>query len=337
MSNENRPSTLETLCLPEEVGRIVNNQSILLTPSVAEKLIQELFAGQTVKSRQIKEKVDAVHEERGGQLSSAKSHLVHRALGNMKKDGRAGSGPGPGYWVIFPEDSSESKIHRVESLNAFMEWVEGLPSGEYVYRGVSNKDYPTEVSSDRFSFAISQINFTENPLVALWMACRESSSGFVDGRVYAIDIGPGGSLLKWVSPDDALKQGYKLYHWQQNYQESRMLTQEIVIQVFEGCDISEPDKQKISDSLKTSAGISEDTLLPDFQGYPQEDANEADDAENQKEFFARTHLEHSLWSYQTGKTDAAVQYYRAAMEMNPATEDLKSFYRKRAAFFFRQG
>ena len=47
----------------------MNNQDgQILTPSVAQELIIELFAGATVQKQEIVRAVDAAHTERGGQL-----------------------------------------------------------------------------------------------------------------------------------------------------------------------------------------------------------------------------------------------------------------------------
>ena len=109
------------------------------------------------------------------------------------------------------------------------------------------------------------IDFTKNPLVALWMACRRSGKGSVKGKVNAVDISSR-SPFKLVSSDEALnkeinhffqgdeKTGYQLYHWQPHYQDIRMLAQQSVF-LFGGgwdaikpsvaCVISEQHKQEI--------------------------------------------------------------------------------------------
>ena len=132
----------------------MNNQSArVLTAQIAQELIQELFAGQTVRLQEIKERVDEVHAERGGLSSSYKwHHPVTYALSRMKRMGLADN-PSRGLWFIlsevsykseespqseklrYSEDQSESPI---ETLKEFMAWIEELPRGEYVYRGVSN-------------------------------------------------------------------------------------------------------------------------------------------------------------------------------------------------------
>ena len=74
-----------------------------LTPSIAEKLIQELFAGQTVEKREIMRIVDETHSERGGRPSRARfHHPVTLALSKMKRSGLLDN-PSRGIWIIHSE------------------------------------------------------------------------------------------------------------------------------------------------------------------------------------------------------------------------------------------
>ena len=73
------------------------------TPSKAQELIQELFAGQSAKRQQIIREVSDVHKERGGRPPRAKTqHPVTRALSKMKQLGLAGN-PELGLWSILLE------------------------------------------------------------------------------------------------------------------------------------------------------------------------------------------------------------------------------------------
>ena len=415
-----------------------------LTPSIAQDLILELFAGSTAQRQEIVRRVDEVHRERGGQPPTAKvHHPAAHALSKMKRIGLANN-PKRGHWSISSKESPESeapsrseKQDSIKSLNEFIKWVQGLPQGEYVYRGVSNKDYEIEASTyrrlkdekgnfrneeDKGAERLRQINwemiedakrhrhgweneqpppdlvllaklqhsgaatclidFTRNPLVALWMACRKSGSGSVPGKVYAIEISSG-SPFKPVSSDEARqmeindffqgdkKTGYQLYQWQPDYQDNRMLAQQSVflfggswdaIKLSKSCVISEKHKQEIWDSLKKSAGISEDILFPDFEGFAsqraqnksyyqpdvpiktgsepdsQEDVtDEAIDEQNQKESAAISYLRLSLDALQEGNTEAATQYYNRGMEFEPTDQLLNHFYRERAIIHYNKG
>ena len=430
----------------------MNNQSArVLTARIAQELIQELFAGQTVQLQEIKEKVDEVHRERDGLSSSFKwHHPVTYALSKMKRMGLADN-PSRGLWFIFSEvsykseESSQSEEFRysedqsespIETLKGFMEWVERLPRGEYVYRGVSNENYPIEASTyrrlkdekgeirdeDKSAEKLLQINremieeanrhrhgweneqrpyelnllaklqhsgaatclidFTRNPLVALWMACRKSSSGSVAGRVYAVEIGPD-SPFKVVSSDDVEhmridgffqrdeRTGYQLFQWQPHYQDNRMLAQQSVFLFGDGWGaikqsatrvISGKHKQEMWDSLKKSAGISEDILFPDFEGFASQRAqnkayNQPDvsvdmepvlalaenvtgetiDNEGQKESSAIYYLRLSLEAFREGNTEESVHYFNSGVDFEPSDKLLNDFYRERASIHYNKG
>ena len=236
---------------------------------------------------------------------------------------------------------------EIKKLHKFMEWVEGLPDGKFVFRGVSNEKYEIEASTyrrlknDKGGFdneedksaeklleinaemiaaanrhrhrwkneqplsnlnllaelqhhgaATCLIDFTKNPLAALWMACRKSSRGDVNGKVYAVDISARGPY-KPVGVTEAQEKpisfffrrkretGYQLYQWQPNYQNSRMLAQQSIflfgggwgsIKASEECIILKDNKEKIRHSLRELAGITGDILFPDFEGFADQRA-----------------------------------------------------------------
>ena len=65
-----------------------------LTPRIAKKLIQELFAGQTVQKQKIMRAVEETHQERGGFPSQAqRNNPVTLALYDMRQKEEA-SNPG---------------------------------------------------------------------------------------------------------------------------------------------------------------------------------------------------------------------------------------------------
>ena len=397
-----------------------NNDRQTLTPKVAQEFIQELFAGQTVQLQQIKEKIDEVYEGRGGKRSSAKYHPVMRALSKMKREGLADNAKS-GRWSIFSGEPS-----LIKSLDQFMKWIQELPDGNYVYRGVSNKDYPIEASTyrrlknekgeirdeDKTAERLLQVNremiedakrhkhgwendqpprdldllaklqhsgaatclidFTKNPLVALWMACRKSSSGSVPGKVYAVKIGQG-SPFKDVSFNDVgnginhffqrhEKTGYRLYQWQPDYQDNRMLAQQSIflfgggwgeIKESEACVISGQHKKEFRDSLKKSAGISEDILFPDFDGFASQRAqnkayNQPDvsihtdpkptpNEDNQTEYSVIYYLQLSLEAFREGNTEEGLNYYNSGIGFEPSDELLSTYYRERAIIHYEKG
>ncbi len=120
----------------------MNNQDgQVLTPSVAQELIVELFAGATVRKQEIVRAIDEAHTERGGQLPAAGvNRPVTHALSNMKQSGLA-ENPERGIWFIKPA--------RIKTLAEFMKWAKKFTPGEYVFRGIRNEIYPIRASAYR--------------------------------------------------------------------------------------------------------------------------------------------------------------------------------------------
>jgi tetratricopeptide (TPR) repeat protein len=123
-----------------------NYEGQRLVPRIAEQLIIELFAGQTIQTQEIKIKVEEVHAERGGSPYTSKYHPAKIALTKMKKTGLA-ENPQRGYWSIH---SSEDTC--IKTLDGFMKWVSDLyedeeDEREFVFRGVTNEEYPIQASA----------------------------------------------------------------------------------------------------------------------------------------------------------------------------------------------
>ena len=381
-----------------------------LTSSIAQELIQELFAGQTVKKQEILRAVDETHRERGGLPPKVRSrNPIAHTLSRMKQSGLA-ENPKRGFWLVLSKESHQSEEpSQIKTLNQFMEWVQQLPPGEYVYRGVSSEKYPIEASTYRRLkdekgkfrnkedqspeklLAINEemiedanrhrhgwkneqplsdlnllaelqhrgaatclIDFTTNPQVALWMACRDSSHGSAKGKVYAVDISSH-FTYKPVDTDLARREkiayfftrderkGHQLYQWQPNYQNNRMLAQQSIflfgggvgaIKASEKCVISADSKQDISTALAKSAGITEDILFPDFEGFASQRA------QNKKYIIpdARHYLNRASDAYLDGNTNDAIGYCTQGIALQPQDDNLLVLlYIRRADLYERNG
>ena len=218
------------------------------------------------------------------------------------------------------------------------------------------------------------IDFTKNPLVALWMACRDSSRGSVDGKVYAVDI-QSHFTFKRVTIEEAQKskidlffqrddeEGYQLYQWQPNYQNSRMRAQQSIflfgggwqaIKPSKSCIIKESSKKEIRDSLKKLSGITGHILFPDFDGFAEQHAEsksyyieQVDAASeggvdesvdyNQNESLARSYLERGRQASGEGNINEAIRLYNSGMSLQPPSELLSLLYRERADAFYNIG
>ena len=129
-----------------------------LTPSIAQELIRELFAGKTIERQEIIKTVDEEHLERGGAPAKSIYHPVERSLTSMRKSGLA-ENPEHGLWYIRSDESSQDegaeeasqseKPAQIKTLNQFMEWAKKFERGEYVFRGVPNETYGIQASAYR--------------------------------------------------------------------------------------------------------------------------------------------------------------------------------------------
>ena len=127
-----------------------------LTPRIAQELIRELFAGETAEIQQVRNTVDEVHKERGGELSKDRvNHPVTYALSTLKRL-KFAENLERGMWSIFSEEQSElegqsqSEEHsEIETLDQFMEWARKFDRGECVFRGVPNETYGIQASAYR--------------------------------------------------------------------------------------------------------------------------------------------------------------------------------------------
>jgi len=141
-----------------------------LTPSIAQELIQKLFAGQTVRKQEIIKKVDEVHLTGGGLPSKAQfHHPVTLALSDMRLY-RLVKNPEFGVWSILPiageNEVEEEEVEEenggadpdppegaeevhITTLNEFMDWTQQFAPGEYLFRGISNEKYGIEASAYR--------------------------------------------------------------------------------------------------------------------------------------------------------------------------------------------
>ncbi len=121
-----------------------------LVPSIVEQLIIELFAGQTKELNEIKTKVEEIHASRGGLPHTAKIHPVERALGNLKRDGKAEK-PLLVYWKIHAIEEQTTSENTIKTLDEFIAWANQFDEEEYVFRGVPNKAYKIQASAYRRS------------------------------------------------------------------------------------------------------------------------------------------------------------------------------------------
>ncbi len=204
------------------------------------------------------------------------------------------------------------------------------------------------------------IDFTKNPLVALWMACRESSKGSTDGKVYVIDVS---SHLEYkpVSVEESMsketkiekyfetdqKTGYQLYQWQPNYQNSRMRAQQSIFLFGGGAEgitesgqfiIDNDSKDCIRKSLKKCASITGDILFPDIEGFATHRADSknyyADDIPNIP--LSEAYLGKARKAASEGKEDQAINFLNYGLANEPTEKIKKELYKERAITYYNK-
>ena len=316
----------------------------------------------------------------------------------------------------------------IEKLSQFMEWVESLGPGKYVFRGVADETYSIEATTylrlkdkngefinkgddspqsllkinqeiinqarhqghyrelndldllaelQHFGAATCLIDFTENPLVALWMACREESGKNTNGKVYAVNI-EDQNKFKIVDYDllevhiyGFFKGDGQLYQWIPNSQNNGRVIAQQSIFLFGGDKIVEThryiipenSKEGLRTELDKSLGINERSLFPDFAGFARQcaydraydrpdvqidmpsvpDSNQVDqtveviDDDFVNESLARYYLDLGREIYQNGRTDEAIQIFKYGISLQPRELLLSFFYTERAFIFYNIG
>ena len=97
-----------------------------LTPGIAKKLIQELFAGRTVQKQEIMRAVEETHQERGGLPSQAKSNNpVTLALYNMRHEGEARNPDKSDNWLIPSSTQDDNVDSKPNNLDLDLEKIIG--------------------------------------------------------------------------------------------------------------------------------------------------------------------------------------------------------------------
>ena len=125
------------------------------------------------------------------------------------------------------------------------------------------------------------IDFTGNPLVALWFACRENPGQ--EGKVLAMridgdDTGAFAEVTyeKLEYPIDKFFSERKLWRWEPGYNNNRIIAQNSVFvfgrgkieeQYYKAININEEAKEEICSKLQEKYSIDELHLFRDFTGF----------------------------------------------------------------------
>ncbi len=130
-----------------------------------------------------------------------------------------------------------------------------------------------------YGAATCLIDFTVDPLAALWFACREKPGKH--GCVVAVNTENEEDFYN-VTPSklelkiETLINGETLWKWEPHDTNNRIIAQRSVFifgrpkiekGVFEEVTVNADDKSGISSSLRSKFGIGEETLFRDFPGF----------------------------------------------------------------------
>ena len=229
------------------------------------------------------------------------------------------------------------------------------------YRELNDLELLAELQ--HFGAATCLIDFTKNPFVALWMACREESGKKTNGKVYAVNIEDPNEfnivdydLLKkhiyeFFEPDEQNK--YSLYQWVPNSQNNgRVLAQQSIF-LFGGAKvvgtyryvIPEGSKDILHKELDRLFGINEESLFPDFAGFARQCAYDRpydrkdiqSNTETSNESLAEYYLNLGREMYQNGKVGEAVQTFNYGISLRPSESLLSQLHSERAFAYYNTG
>ncbi len=190
------------------------------------------------------------------------------------------------------------------------------------------------------------IDFTYNAQVALWFACQPSSKRLSsseeppDGKVVAVRNNPHevkeitSKLLKKKIDfffDQRADKTYRMYRWQPQQQNNRIITQQSVflfgtaeIEVEAQCIIPAECKEALLASLEKVAGITEAMLFSDFDGFARLHAHNRRYSINS----VQNYLQRASRAHGRNELKDAISYYNEAIcleeKENPQEEKKQS-------------
>ena len=131
-----------------------------------------------------------------------------------------------------------------------------------------------------------------------------------------------------------------LYQWQPKQQNNRVIAQQSVF-IFGGseiasaaeCVISKSSKSEILDSLDNSAGITEASIYPDFDGFARQHAQNKPYIEPN----IQGYLQRGTEAHLEGKLDDAIVYYTEVLSLQPDAPTLNETYIKRGRAYRAKG
>ena len=176
------------------------------------------------------------------------------------------------------------------------------------------------------------IDFTKNPLIALWFACQDGLGN--NGKVVAMatgELGPTSGSIEFaiVDYDKSVSNNImeffgeeKLWKWIPAHQNNRIVAQnsvfvfgkeKIVDRYYETIEIEKRSKGFLIRELKDKFGIDEEYLFSDFSGFALANAHN----KPYSSYMAEDYFSFGLQCNQRAEREKAIEYYSKAIKLNP--------------------
>ena len=198
-----------------------------------------------------------------------------------------------------------------------------------------------------FGAATCLIDFTRSAQIALWFACQQSSTGEANGKVFAVRSDDP-VLFRTITPKLVSEKDISyffeedesgrspIYQWQPKQQNNRVITQQSVfifggseIRVVAECVILKSSKSEIMDSLDSSAGITEASIYPDFDGFARLHAQNKPYIESD----VQSYLLRGFMAQMENNLDDAMTYYSEIISLQPDSSILAKTYTARGTIY----
>ena len=168
------------------------------------------------------------------------------------------------------------------------------------------------------------IDFTRNPLIALWFACQENLEK--NGKVAVmktdnIDAFDAVNYERLSKPIKELFEKEKLWKWVPAPQNNRIVAQNSVFvfgkgrianRYYETIEIQKESKESIIRELRERFGVDEEYLFSDFSGFALANAHNKLYRSSAEDYFYL-----GVGASQRAEHKKAIKYYSKAIELNP--------------------
>ncbi len=212
----------------------------------------------------------------------------------------------------------------------FQDYITGLLERARVrgfgrHNGADLSDLELLAELQHYGAATCLIDFTINPLVALWFACNKLNK---NGKVVAVRTD---ELEKFDKPNyeqvlkakitDFLIRG-KLCKWEPSDRNNRIIAQQSVFvfgrgkietHYYEEIEIDTNNKKPILDELK-NLGVTEETLFRDLPGFALSNAH--DKLYAGYSYSAENYFYFGVEAQQRGENKKAIEYYNKVIELD---------------------